>query len=344
MLLKGAAAARALAQPDGSIRLYVLAGPDEAGSRALSDAFSKAMGASAERVDLHPRDIKETPSRLADEVAAFSLFGDRRWIYVHQPSGGGDEWCAGATAILATESPGNPVVISGSGMTARSKLVQLAQGHGAAVAIISYLPEGAEADRLAAQIAEAQGVTMAREAARALADATGGDRALMAREAEKLALYLDASPDQPRRADLSDWLAIGADTPEEDVGAAVNKVLGGRIADLPGLFAELAAMGTSEIRLVRALTTRALLLARLRTRVDRDRMSSAAVVEADKSVFWKERGAVQQQVERWSAVALARLIDRLYALERGLKAPDNPGMLLLRNELLWISRAAAGAR
>jgi DNA polymerase III subunit delta len=344
MLLKGAAAMRALAQPDPAIRLYVLAGPDEAGSRALADNFAKAMGPEAERVELSQRSIRDNPACLGDETAAFGLFGGKRWILVMLHAGSGDEWVSAAEAVLDADIAGNPAIIIGGGMTAKSKLVKLAEKHAAAVAILSYLPEGAEAERIASALAEPFGLTLSRDVARAMVDATGGDRGLMTREAEKLALYLGAEPGQARRAEQQDWLAIGADTPEEDVGAAVNLVLEGRVGHLPDLFAELTALGTSEIRLVRAIAIRALLLARLRGRVDGERMSAAAVVEADKSIFWKEKAAVQRQLTRWTAASLARLVERSHALERALKAPDNAGMLLLRNELLWISRAAATAR
>ncbi len=344
MLFKGAAAVAALARPDPAILLYVLAGPDEAASRAMVDNFAKAMGPDAERVDLSSRAIKEVPSCLADEVAAFGLFGGQRWVLATLPSGGGDEWVGAATAILAMPAGGNPAIIAGGGMTAKSKLVKLAAEHQAAVAVVSYLPVGAEAERIAVATAAPLGLTLSRDVARAVVNATGGDRALMAREAEKLALYLDADPTRPRRAEQDDWQAIGADTPEEDVGAAVNLILDGRTGELPALFTELAALGTSEIRLVRALGIRALLLARLRGRVEDERMSAHAAVENERGLFYKEKGAVERQLGRWTAPALARLIDRLHALERALKAPDNQGMLLLRNELLWIARAASAAR
>jgi DNA polymerase-3 subunit delta len=344
MLLKGAAASTALAQPDPAVRLYVLAGPDEAGSRALADQFARAMGSEAERIDLGQRSIRDNPAILGDEVAAFGLFGGKRWILVTLASGSGDEWLSAVEAVLDAPAAGNPAIIIGSGMTAKAKLVKLAEKHVSAIAVISYLPDGQAAERIASALAETEGMTLSREVGRALVAATGGDRALIAREVEKLALYLDAAPDRPRRAEQQDWLAIGADTPEEDVGAAINLVLEGKVAALPALFAELAALGTSEIRLVRALATRALLLARLRGEIDGAGKNARTLVDADRSIFWKERDAVARQLGRWSAPALVRLVDRLHALERALKAPDNPGMLLLRNELLWISRAAAQAR
>lgn len=345
MLLKDAAAQRALAAPAPEMRLFVLGGPDEAASRELTSAFAAAMGPDAERIDLAQRQIRDMPSCLADEVGAFGLFGGRRWVLVTLTSGAGDEWLDAAQHVLDAATTGNPVLIVGGGMTAKAKLVKLAESHPAAVAVISYLPDEKHRAQLAASIAEPLGLRLSRDVARALADATGGDRGLMAREAEKLALFLDADgAAAPVPVEMDHWLAIGADTPEEDVGAAVNLILEGRAQALPALFTELAALGTSEIRLVRALAMRAVLLARLRARIDSERVSAKAAVDGERGLFWKEKDAVQRQLGKWNAAALARLIDRLHRVERALKAPDNVGMLLLRDELLHIVRVAAAAR
>ncbi len=347
MLLKDAAANRALAAPDAAIRLFVLAGPDEAASRAMAESFAAAMGTDAERIDLSARAIKDSPSILSDEVAAFSLFGTRRWIRVDLGAASGDDWLPAAEAVLASNG-GNPVLMLGSGLSAKSKLVKLAEKHTAAITTISYLLDGAKADALARSIGEQHGLSLSRETARALADATGGDRALMARECEKLALYLDVDAGADRRVEHEDWLAIGAATPEEDIGAAVNIILGGRTAALPALFSEIASLGTSEVRLVRALAQRALLLARLRARMAEERVPARMLVDGDKAIFWKERDAVARQLDLWKPEIIARLIDRLHGLERALKQSGADPALTLRDAMLWIcraaERAAAGAR
>ena len=60
---------RALDSADPDIRFYLLYGPDEAGSRALADRLSAAVGADAERVDLTSAAVKADPARLTDEAA-----------------------------------------------------------------------------------------------------------------------------------------------------------------------------------------------------------------------------------------------------------------------------------
>ena len=344
MLIKRGEAARAMARPDPSIRLFILGGPDESGSRALLASFAAGLGPEAEAVDLPPGRLRDDPALLADEAASISLFGGRRWIRINVLQGSGDDVVTAAETLLNASVAGNPAVVTGSGITNRSKLFRLAETHPLAGAILSYLPEGAEADRLADQLASRHGLTLAREVARAIAEACGGDRGLMEQEIGKLALYLDADPDRPQRASPDDWQAIGAELREEDVSGAINVVLGGQVADLPATLALLEAMGTSDIRLVRGLATRTLLLARLRVAVEAGQSPRQVVDAQGKAIFFKEKADITRQLGLWDVPAIADLISRLHGLERQLKAPKSAGMLLLRAALTDIARRAAAAR
>ena len=64
------------------------------------------------RIDLDAPTLREDPARLSDEAAAFSMFGDKRWIRVN---GIGDDCLPALNALLDAEAAGNPGVNSGSG-------------------------------------------------------------------------------------------------------------------------------------------------------------------------------------------------------------------------------------
>ena len=60
----------------------------------------------------------------------------------------------------------------------------------------------------------------------------GGDRAVLSREIEKLALFLDAAPDRPHDLDDGALDAIGADLGEAETSRVVDAVIGGQTAAL----------------------------------------------------------------------------------------------------------------
>lgn len=344
MQAKGAAATQALARPDPAIRLYVLGGPDEAGSRALAALLGKAMGSDAERIDIPASKLREDPATLADEAAAIGMFGGRRWVLVTLMSGSGDEALAAATALLEAPAAGNPVVIVGAGITAKSKLAKLAVPHPAAMLVISWPPEMRDAGRLANDFAAPLGLDLDGKVAQAVAQACNGDRGLIEREVEKLALYCDASPAARRRAGPEDWAAIGAGMSDGDIGPLIDAVMDGQCRRLPPLFAAMDADGSGDIRLLRAFARRTVDLAALRVHVE-EGSSPARVIEAQgRGIFWKEKDAITRQLGLWSADALAWLAGELLRIERAMKGDAGNAALLLRAGLLDIARHAAAAR
>lgn len=344
MQAKGAAATQALARPDPAIRLYVLGGPDEAGSRALAASLGKAMGPDAERIDVAASKLREDPAALSDEAAAIGMFGGRRWISVTLMSGGGDEVAAAATALLEAPAAGNPVVVVGSGITAKSKLAKLAAGHPAAMLVISWPPEMRDAVRLAGDLAVPLGLDLDAKVAQAIAQACNGDRGLIEREIEKLALYCDAAAEARKRAGVEDWAAIGAGMSDGDITPLIDAVLDGQCRRLPPLFAAMEADGSGDIGLLRAFARRTVDLAALRVHVEEGSSPGRVIESHGRGIFWKEKDAVTRQLGLWSADALAWLAGELLRIERAMKGDSGNAMLLLRAGLLEIARRAASAR
>lgn len=330
---------RALDKPDSSIRLILLYGPDESGSRALATRIDKALGADAERIDLAASQLKADPALLVDEAASISLFGGARHIRVDPAA---DEVIDAVQALIEAPSAGNPVVLVAGNLRKDAKLVKLALGSPMALAFASYPPEGAKADQVAADIARDLGLRLEPRAARALVAATNADRALISRELEKLALYLDASPDDPKPADSAALAAIGAAIDDSDLGTIVDAVLGGQ-PDRAAV--ELALIGATEaIGLVRALLRRLAQIAPLRAEVAAGQSIDAVMAGAGRGIFWKDQKVISGLLQRWSPERIATATNRLAALERAYKRSGSAGMALINEEILLIARAAAASR
>ncbi|MGN6277572.1 MAG: DNA polymerase III subunit delta [Sphingomonas sp.] len=325
------------ANPD--IRLYLLHGPDEAGAADLALRLARAMGPEAERVDLDGSALRSDPARLADEAASLSLFGGKRFIRVGAV---GEESLPALTTLLEAETAGNPVVAIAPTVKSTAKIVKLAQGSARAMALACYVPDGADAERIAVQIAREHGLRPVGGAARRLAEASGGDRAIMAREVEKLALYLDAAPDRPAELDDGAIDAVGADLGEAEMNEAIEAAIDGRVAHLGPELARLEQAGTSAIPVLRGLVRRLMALAEMRADVDAG-ASVGEVIERHR-VFFKEKAATTRALRVWTAAALDNAIDRARKAERNMMSADSAGQILADDAFVTIARIAARAR
>jgi DNA polymerase-3 subunit delta len=295
------------------------------------------MGPDAERVDIEPSQLKANPGRLADEAASMSLFGSARHIRI---SGAGDECLEAFTLLLDAERAGNPVVAIAPSLKSTAKTVKLALGAPRAMSFACYLPEGGDAEKLATAIAREQGLRTTGDTAARLAQASGGDRAVMTRELEKLALYLDAAPERPREIDDAALDAVGADLSDAEMTRAIDAAIDGQPDILGAELAKLEEAGVSPIPLLRQLVRRLMTLAELRAEVDAG-ASPGTVIER---VFFRERAATGRALRTWSAPKISEAIQRARIAERGVMASATAGTVLAQSALVAVARMAARQR
>jgi DNA polymerase-3 subunit delta len=326
---------RAVDQPDPAIRFYLLHGPDEAQSRALGARLVEALRAS--RFIKYAGDVKSDPAVLADEAGAMSLFGGKRVIWI-EPAG--DEITPGVQALLEANAAESPAVAIGGSLRRASALLKLAEASPAAIAFASYVPEGRDAERMVANVGRTLGLKVSPPVAERLAEACAGDQAIAARELEKLALYIGASPQSPKELSDEALDAVGAALPEGNFARLADLALAGDMKALADELGSLSRAGTEAIPVIRALQRRLLMLAPARARVDRGESAEAVMTSLGKSLFWKDKPLITRLLDRWDSAGLATAAERAGRLERELMFSDAPPAEALGEELVAIARAA----
>jgi DNA polymerase-3 subunit delta len=332
---------RALDAADPSIRLYLLYGPDEAGARSLAARLGKALGEGVERIDFTSSQLKGDPAKLADEAASISMFGGPRWIRLDPAT---DDAADAIAALLQSPAAGNPVVAIGPGLRKDSKLVKAATASNAAIVHACYAPEGRDADGMAAEMGRALGLSMRPDVARRLIGAAANDRAVLAQELEKLALFVDADVDRIKEIGHEALDALGAGIEEGDLTRLSHAVFGGEVATADAELKRLSSEGMDGVPVLRALGRRALLLAQLRAQVDGGEGIDRVMETTGRTIFWKEKDAVRSELSRWTSTTLATAIGRLGKAERQLKATGYPGSFVAEEEILAVSRFASRRR
>lgn len=329
-----------LDKPGPDVRLFLLYGPDEAGAMELAARLGRAMGSEAERIDVEGSQLKGDPGRLAEEAASLSLFGGARYVRV---TGIDDDATEAVRLLLEADAAGNPVVAVGGALKGTGRLLKLVLANPAAMAHACYIPDARNAGQLAAGIAREHGLRLVGGTADRLASLSGGDRAVLAREIEKLSLYLDAAPDRPREAGMAALDAIGADLGEAEMFGAIEAVVEGRTAEIGVELARLDNAGVSAIPLLRQLVRKLMSLAEMRGEMDRG--ASADEVVKKYRVFFKEEMGTKAALRRWSSPMLARAVERVREAERAMtRGGGNAGPILAEEALTTLARAAARTR
>lgn len=333
--------ARALDAPPEGTRLFLLHGPDESGSNALTARLARAMGEATNRTDFSGDQLARDPAALADAAAAISLFGDRSWIRV---APAGEEVLPAVEALLQSPGAGNPVVIIAGALRKTSKLLTRCLGDDAVMCFASYPPEERDAIQIAIQTARERGLRLDTGIARRIVDLTGGDRALMSGEIEKLALYHDALPDQPADATHEALDALSSEVADQNAPALASMALAGEVDQLVAEMNRFRNLGGSLAGVVRIALQKATNIAEVRGAMDNGGQSGGGLRVNGRPLFNREADEMGRLVRRWNAETIGRGITRLAAAERASRTAGAIGETLIAQELLAVARQAARAR
>jgi len=329
-----ASVARAVDQPDPNVRFYLFHGPDEGQSRGLGQRLLETLG--AEKFLVSAAALKSDPALLADEAGAMSLFGGRRAIWI-EPAG--DETAAAAEGLLEANAAENPVIAIAGALRKTAALLKLAETSPMALAYVAYAPEGADAERMVVEVGRRFGLKLSPPVAARIADSCGNDQAIVGQELQKLALYIDASPQSPKELDHDSIDAIGADLPEGEVLHLADLALAGRIGELAAELGQLPR-GAEGIPVVRALQRRLVQLAPARARIELGEAPEAVMTSLGRALFWKDKPLVSKLLSLWDSRRLATVAERAGKLEHDLIFSEVPNQEALGEELIAIARAA----
>ncbi len=319
--------------------VFFFCGPDEAGAADAAQQILALLPDAGERVELSGGDLRRDPVRLGDEARSTSLFGDKRHIYVRAQ---GDEAHDAVEILLGGEAEACPVLIVASGATDKSRTAKLLANRPDAVVAMFYPPDLRQMSDMVRGMADAAGVRLTGDLAERIARGVSFDLRLAQSEVNKLALYLDASPQAPRTADAAALDAIGARTEEDGLSPIVNAVLSGEAGKLPQELRRMRELGLNPVGVLLAIERRAAQLAMLAAKVG-PRGDINALIESESAarrIFWKDKRDLHDQLRRWRGPRLARLVDRLVALHRALLGNSQQAELLLAQGLSEITRAA----
>lgn len=321
-------------------RVFFFCGPDEAGANDAAHIIASLLRDPGERIELSGAELKRDPVRLGDEARSTSLFGESRHIWVRAS---GDEVHDAVETLLDGEVEGCPVLIVATGATDKSRTAKLLANRPDGLVAMFYPPDLRSVTESVRQMAGPAGLRLGGDLAERIARAAALDTRLAQSEVTKLALYLDASPESPRTADLEALEAIGARTEDDGFTALVSVVLSGETAKVGAELHRVRELGLNPVGVLLAFERRAAQLAQLAGKLgprgDVQTLLKSEV--AARRVFWKDERELGVQLRKWRGKRLARLVEKLVELHRALLANSQNAELLLAQGLTEIARAAA---
>ncbi len=156
------------------------------------------------------------------------------------------------------------MLIVATSATDKARTAKLLEKRGDALVAMFYPPDlGTVTGAVREMAGAARRASSAATSPSASPAPPGSTSGLARSEVDKLALYLDASPQAPRNADAEALDAIGARTEEDGFAPLVNAVLSGEAGRLPGELRRMREVSLNPVGVLLAFERRAAQLAQL---------------------------------------------------------------------------------
>lgn len=318
MKLAAAAGRRFAERPDLSCGAALLHGPN----RGLIGQASAAIVKAATGGDKDPYavtrlsddDLKSNKAALMDALAAQSLLGHARLVRVRLDTEAASPIVVEALKALEAGLPGNFMLVEAYNTATSSALVKAFEAAPKAVSVAFYEDAAEDLDAFVEARFKELKTAITPEAVRALRDAVTTDRALLAQEAEKLAIYAHGLN---RPISIADVDAVIGDSATSALDEAARLAADGRGPEAVEALERME--GGSAISALKVLERRLLRLAEARTLAEQGMGPQAAIKALKPPVFWKDQEPMADQLRTWSPSRLASAMDCVWRCEMACK-------------------------
>lgn len=336
MKVEGARIAPFLRNP-GAVRGALLHGEDEGLRRERAEALVVAVAGSRDdpfRVSVVAREAAAAdPGRLAGEMAAISMMGGRRAVWLRDAT---NTLAPAVEAALAVAGDSLLVVEAGP-LRPADRLRTLFERRQDAAAIGCWPETGADLRASIAARLKELGVSVEPDALAWLADHLGADRGITRQELEKLALSVGPGG----RVDIAACEAMVGDHAGLGLDAALFAATAGDLARADRALRVAMAEGANPVAVIRT-GLRHLQRLSLALAEELNRLSpKEAARRARPAVFFRHEQDFARALASWTAPRLAALSDRLLAAEAACKTTGAPDALIAARAVQEIARAAA---
>ena len=345
MIIKGKAeTAGLLARPPVHLRAALFHGRD---AGLVRDRAQRLAGRVTERPDdpfdvglMVQSDIDDQPQRLEEELAAISMLGGRRlvWLRLSDDKGYAAKRTVEALAshVAGEFNPDAFFLIEAPALSKDAPLRKSAEREPSVAVVACYDDEPADLKELARHALSKESLGLTNEALDLFVGRLPPDRGVAKAEIERLILFL--GPHAGRSTDvpeLQDFLGVEA---EASLGRAADDAFGGRLAEAQAALAGAGLPSGSAPAAVRAMGYH---LGRLR-RVLTAHESGAELKSAARAagVFWKEEREFLRQARAWTLHHLDSLQSEVLAADQSCKHTGAPAELLAERLALSIAMRA----
>ena len=304
---------------------------------ALTLAYLGKSADALAQMECTAEQVKDDPTLLADELAAYSLMAPKRVILLRDAD---DSLLTAIQDALAGRAASNMLIAYAVDSLAGSKLRNFAERASDFAALPCYKDEGAGLESVIRDALKGYGLRAEPPVIRFLSQQLNGDRQIVLNELEKLSLYIG---EEAEMVSMDDAIAAIGENNDRSLDDLAFAVASGDVVSLCRLSDRLLDEGNVGLLLVRAVMRHLQKLNQLAMRPAGQSLE-AAVEAMQPPVFFKAKPALIAHAKRWTAPACAEGLARLQMLELDSKRYADQSHARLAHGLMAVAALGGASR
>lgn len=341
MKLTGKKLSDFLAQSNFGIGAVLLYGPDQGLVRERAKLLAKKCVSNTDDpfavTELSAAQLKSDPGLLADSAFSMSLAGGDCVVLVRDAP---DSITDPLTYIFAQPSTAWPIIVQAAELPPRSSLRKYFENSNNLATIACYPEEGRALEGFIKSYLTSENISIEPAALLYLCSSLAGDRQLVRRELEKLALYAVAKETDAGRVTEADVLLCIGDSSETSLDNLVFSIGDGNQGAIDQTLTKAFSEGINPVAAIRAVQRHFQRLHFVSGQVKGGANVDQAISKLRPPVFFKRKDDFQRQARNWSSENLGRALMLATENEIDSKTTGLPAEILCSRTLMRIAQAA----
>jgi DNA polymerase III subunit delta len=320
-------------KPDNGIKAILLYGPDSGlisiRSKQILEATVDDLSDPFRVVQFSFNNIKDEPSRLADEINAMSLMGGRRFIRIMDAASNLPEELG---AAITSSKSDTMVVFEAGDLTPTSSLRKFFEKEPDIAALPCYKDDISSVRRIIEGRLREGAFIFDNDIINYLAHSFAGDRLIISNEIEKLITYIG----NEKRITIEDVKNCVGDNVESSMDELCMAVASRDIVHIEKNLNRILVEGTGAIAPIRIMLRYFFRLQQVRSEMADGTNEQQAIATLRPPIFFKQMDAFKGHLRIWNINAIDKMIEELVKLETECKQTGSPAELLLSRFLCVI--------
>ena len=331
-----------LQRPDQSARAVLLYGPNASLIEQRTQTIVKKILPQGDDgfnlVTLTADQLRQTPTAIADELTTMSFFGGRKVIVFKDAD---DKYLTACMDAVALASDEHYLILVAGELGARAGLRVWAEKDKHIAALPCYDYDLRDMGRLLQAAATAQNARLDRDASDLLVQLLGTQADFIPLTLTKLIDYAfdPAKANQPTVITGEMVRACCVDQTDATTDDIIQDIMNGAIAPLQRHLQHYYAAGENSIALLRLLQNYLYRVKTVQVAITDGAAPDQAMMTLKPPVFFKQKAAFQQHLQRFGGGALDRWLAEMLRIEAACKQTGAPDELLVRQLALNMATA-----